>query len=226
MSNKKAIAYYRVSTQRQGRSGLGLDAQRAAVRGFTQTGDWDLIAEYTEVESGKRSDRPQLAAALAACRLRGATLIIAKLDRLARNVSFVAALMDSGAEFCAVDMPQANRFTVHIMAALAEHERDMISARTKAALAQVRARGKQLGGDRAGHIRSIAVRGRIESAKVRKESACRRADDLRPIIAQIEGEGTVTLMGIAAKLNEMKVTAPRGGAWGAGQVARVKRQSA
>jgi DNA invertase Pin-like site-specific DNA recombinase len=137
------VAYYRVSTDRQGQSGLGLDAQRAAVAGFV--GARELIAEFTEVESGKRADRPQLAAALELCRRQRAMLVIAKLDRLARNVAFIANLMESGVEFTAVDMPYANRLTLHILAAVAEHEREMISARTKAALAAARARGVRLG---------------------------------------------------------------------------------
>jgi DNA invertase Pin-like site-specific DNA recombinase len=130
------VAYYRVSTERQGRSGLGLEAQQKAVRDHLNGGNWGIVAEFTEVESGKRSDRPQLAAALAACRLRGAKLIIAKLDRLARNVHFVSGLMESGVDFVAADFPQANRLTVHILAAVAEHEAKMISERTKVALAR------------------------------------------------------------------------------------------
>jgi DNA invertase Pin-like site-specific DNA recombinase len=142
------VAYYRVSTQRQGRSGLGLDAQREAVRTYLNGGTWTLRDEVVEVESGKRADRPQLAEALRLCRRHRATLIIAKLDGLARNVAFVSALMESGVEFTAVDFPQANRLTVHILAAVAEHEAAMISARTKTALAQAKARGVKLGGDR------------------------------------------------------------------------------
>ena len=122
--------YYRVSTQRQGRSGLGLEAQQTAVRDFLNGGDWRLVAEVTEVESGKRSDRPKLAEALKLCRLHGAALIIAKLDRLARNVAFISNLMESGVEFHAVDFSQANRLTVHILAAVAEHEAKAISERT------------------------------------------------------------------------------------------------
>src|SRR3954454_708728 len=137
------VAYYRVSTDRQGQSGLGLDAQRAAVAGFV--GTRELIAEFTEVESGKRADRPQLAAALELCRRRRAMLVIVKLDRLARNVAFIANLMEAGVEFTAVDMPSANKLTLHILAAVAEHEREMISARTRAALAAARARGVRLG---------------------------------------------------------------------------------
>src|SRR5580704_1939364 len=144
------VAYYRVSTERQGRSELGLEAQQKAVRDHLNGGNWGIVAEFTEVESGKRSDRPQLAAALAACRLRGAKLIIAKLDRLARNVHFVSGLMESGVDFVAADFPQANRLTVHILAAVAEHEAKMISERTKVALAAAKRRGVKLGGYRAG----------------------------------------------------------------------------
>ena len=133
---RRFISYLRVSTDKQGRSGLGLEAQREAVARYLN-GD-KLVAEFTEIESGKRDDRPELAKALAACKLYGAKLVIAKLDRLARNVAFIANLMNSGVEFLAVDFPQANRLTIHILAAVAEHEREMISQRTKAALAVVR----------------------------------------------------------------------------------------
>ena len=138
----KFVAYYRVSTDRQGKSGLGLDAQREAVTSYLNGGSWQLVQELVEVESGKRADRPQLAAALAACRKHKAKLVIAKLDRLSRNLAFVATLMESGVEFVAVDNPHANRLTVHILAAVAEHERVMISERTKAALAAAKASGR------------------------------------------------------------------------------------
>src|SRR3954447_15475515 len=133
MAGGKWVAYYRVSTAKQGASGLGLEAQREAVAGYLNGGNWQLAAEFTEVESGRRTDRPELAKALAACRRIGATLIIAKLDRLARNVAFVSNLMESGVEFVAVDFPTANRLTIHILAAVAEHEAAMTSTRTKAA---------------------------------------------------------------------------------------------
>src|SRR5712671_6423852 len=142
------VAYFRVSTDKQGASGLGLEAQREAVARYVAGAAGVIVAEFQEIESGKRNDRPQIAAALAACRLRRATLIIAKLDRLARNVHFISSLMESGVEFVAVDFPQANRLTVHILAAVAEHEATMISARTKAALAAAKARGVKLGGQR------------------------------------------------------------------------------
>jgi DNA invertase Pin-like site-specific DNA recombinase len=118
--NGRYVAYYRVSTQKQGRSGLGLEAQCQAVRDHLNGGAWKLIAEFTEVESGKRADRPKLAQALAACRLHRAKLIIAKLDRLARNVAFISNLMEANVEFEAVDFPQANRLTIHILTAVAE----------------------------------------------------------------------------------------------------------
>src|SRR5262245_46589441 len=140
----KYVAYYRVSTVRQGQSGLGLEAQQAAVAAFCEP-----IESFTEVESGKRSDnRPQLALAITACRRLKATLIVAKLDRLARNVAFVSTLMESGVDFVAADNPHATRLTVHILAAVAEHEREMISQRTKAALAAAKARGVRLGNPR------------------------------------------------------------------------------
>ena len=132
------VAYYRVSTDRQGRSGLGLEAQRAAIRGYL--GQATPSAEFTEIETGKRNDRPELERALALCRKRKAKLVIAKLDRLSRNLAFIAALMDSGVEFVAVDNPHATRLTLHILAAVAEHAREMIAERTKAALQAAKAR--------------------------------------------------------------------------------------
>ena len=127
----KFVAYFRVSTDRQGKSGLGLDAQREAVMNYLNGGRWSLVDEFTEAESGKRSDRPELEKALAACKKLKAKLVIAKLDRLSRNLAFIAALMESGVEFVAVDIPHANKLTIHILAAVAQHEREMISERTR-----------------------------------------------------------------------------------------------
>jgi DNA invertase Pin-like site-specific DNA recombinase len=158
------VSYLRVSTERQGKSGLGIDAQRQAIADYLNGSHWTLAAEFVETESGKHADRPQLQAALAACRKHKARLIIAKLDRLSRNVAFVATMMDSTVEFLACDFPQANRLTLHILAAVAEHERRMISERTKAALAAAKRRGVKLGGRRLGGgqryaaIRSLALR--------------------------------------------------------------------
>jgi DNA invertase Pin-like site-specific DNA recombinase len=138
------VAYHRVSTARQGESGLGLEAQRQANLTYLNGGAWEMVGEFVEVESGKNSDRKQLAAALEACRKHKAKLVIAKLDRLSRNLAFIATLMESGVEFIAVDNPHANKLTVHILAAVAQHEREMISERTRAALQAAKARGKVL----------------------------------------------------------------------------------
>ena len=142
--SKQAIAYYRVSTQKQGISGLGLDAQKQSVTSYAK-GRYTIAAEFVEVESGKKADRAELTKALAMAKEVGAVLLIAKLDRLARNVAFTSALMASGVQFVAVDMPDANNLTIHIIAAIAEHERELISARTKAALEQAKKRGATLG---------------------------------------------------------------------------------
>ena len=147
MATGNFVAYYRVSTDQQGRSGLGIEAQQTAVRVYLDGGKWSLIGEYTEIETGKATiARPQLAAAFAQCRLTGARLVIAKLDRLSRDVHFLSGLKDAGIDFVAADNPNATRFTVHILAAVAEHEREMISTRTREALAAAKARGKHLGG--------------------------------------------------------------------------------
>lgn len=220
MTNGKFVAYYRVSTQKQGQSGLGLEAQKEAVRVYLNGGRWKLVGEFKEVESGKRNDRPALAEALAMCRIHGATLIIAKLDRLARNVAFISNLMESGVEFTATDFPQANRLTIHILAAVAEHEAEAISARTKAALAAARARGVVLGGNR-GNIAREAQKGAQASAVVRSEAAAKRAGDLLPAIRFAQSKGASSLRDIAAVLNEGGIPAARGGSWSAVQVQRV-----
>jgi DNA invertase Pin-like site-specific DNA recombinase len=223
MATGRFIAYYRVSTARQGRSGLGLEAQRHAVTEYLDGGRWKLCAEFTEVESGKRSDRPELARALAACRLHKATLVIAKLDRLARNLCFIANLMEAGIDFTAVDMPEANRLTVHVLAAMAEHEAAAISARTKAALAAAKARGVKLGGNR-GNLPAVARKGARASLRVRQQRAADRARDLAVVIEELRREGRTTLQAIATGLNEREIAAPRGGIWRIGQVARLIKQ--
>jgi len=210
----KFVAYYRVSTQRQGRSGLGLEAQQRAVQDYLNGGDWSLVAEFTEVESGKHADRPELTAALEACRKHKAKLIIAKLDRLARNVAFISALMDSGVEFIVVDMPEANRLTIHILAAVAEHEREAISCRTKDALAVAKARGVKLGNPRLDDVRPAAAR----SLKV---GADKFATNVAPIIRDIQDAGITTLRGVADALNKRGIKTRRGRQWNASQVKNV-----
>jgi DNA invertase Pin-like site-specific DNA recombinase len=139
------VAYYRVSTAEQGRSGLGLDAQQAAVLNYLNGGTWQLVGEFTEVESGRKTERPELAKALALCRKHNATLVIARLDRLARNVHFISGLMETKVKFVACDMPEATPFMLHIYAAVAQEEARAVSARTKAALAAAKQRGVRLG---------------------------------------------------------------------------------
>lgn len=218
MRSGRFIAYYRVSTARQGRSGLGLEAQRAAVAQHLNGGAWQLVGEYTEIESGRRTDRPQLAAALASCRLHKATLVIAKLDRLARNVAFVSNLMEAGVEFEAVDFPQANRLTIHILAAVAEHEARMTSDRTKAALAAAKARGVALGGFR-GRVATNADR--EKGRAVRTSQAEARNRDLLPILLTLQAGGVTGPTALARALNERGIPAPRGGHWNASQVMRI-----
>ena len=213
------VSYLRVSTARQGASGLGLEAQRAAVAAHLNGGDWTLLREIVEVEGGKRNDRPALAEALRLCRQQKATLVIAKLDRLARNVHFISGLMESGVEFLAVDMPSANRFVVHILAAVAEQEAEAISKRTKAALAAAKERGTVLGGRRVSAERFAAI-GAAARQTFRTRAAKQRAQVL-PVIAGIQGQGISTLRAIAAELNAREVDAPRGGQWSAVQVQRV-----
>lgn len=219
MPTGRHVAYYRVSTKRQGQSGLGLDAQKDAVRGYLGAG-WPPVAEVIEIESGTRSDRPKLAEALRLCKLHKAVLIIAKLDRLARNVAFVSALMESGVEFVAVDFPQANRLTIHILAAVAEHEAMMISARTKSALAVAKARGTKIG-RRPGEGGVLTVEHRAKATAVVKGQADERASLLSGTIGEIRAEGATTLRDIAAALDARGITTARGGKWSAVQVARV-----
>ena len=223
MANGKFISYLRVSTARQGASGLGLEAQREAVSRYLNGGNWTLVQELLEVESGKRNDRPQIAEALRLCRLHKATLIIAKLDRLARNVHFISSLMESDVEFVACDFPEANRLTVHILAAVAEHEAGMISARTKAALMAAKARGVILGGQRGSveRMASMAAKGTRQSAAVRQESAAKRRADLLPVIEGFRAKGSKSLRAIADELNGAGLTTARGGQWTATQVQRL-----
>jgi DNA invertase Pin-like site-specific DNA recombinase len=219
MATGNFIAYYRVSTDRQGKSGLGLEAQQEAVRNYLNGGNWKLVGEVVEVESGKRSDRPKLAEALRLAKLHKATLIIAKLDRLARNVAFVSSLMESGVEFTAVDFPQANRLTIHILAAVAEHEAAAISKRTKEALAAAKARGKRLGGFRGFTFREEDHKAAREARKARADG---RIAELAPVIGELRNAGVTSLGGLARALTERSIPTPHGSStWTATQVSRV-----
>lgn len=201
------VAYYRVSTDRQGASGLGLDAQRQAVA--DQVNGGKLAAEFTEIESGRRhTNRPQLLAALDECRRSRAVLLIARLDRLARNVAFIANLMESGVDFVACDMPQANRLTIHILAAVAEHEREMISQRTKAALAEAKRRGTRLGNPHIEEARALATTA---------HRASRPAPEVLALMAEWRGQGK-TLRAIAGDLNRLNIRPARGREWYASSV--------
>jgi DNA invertase Pin-like site-specific DNA recombinase len=220
VASGKWVAYYRVSTQKQGASGLGLDAQRSAVTDYLDGGNWQLAAEFVEIESGRKNDRPELAKALATCRCIGATLIIAKLDRLARNVAFVSNLMEAGVEFVAVDFPTANRLTIHILAAVAEHEREMTSTRTKAALVAAKARGTKLGNP-AGLSAAARAKGTAVGVERRKAKVAERAADLRPIVEEIKANGRISLRAIAAELDARGIPAPRGGKWSPPAVMRL-----
>ena len=220
MSTPRFVAYYRVSTDKQGRSGLGLDAQRAAVEAHVAGARGAVCAGFMEVESGRRRDRPQLAAALVAARVHRAVLVIAKLDRLARNVHFVSGLMESGVEFVAADMPTVNRLTVHILAAVAEEEARMISARTKAALAAAKARGVRLGNPNllAGSPAQACAANAVKTARAQV-----RAADVLPFIEQARRAGATTLQQLANALAARGVPTPAGSGvrWHPVQVARV-----
>jgi DNA invertase Pin-like site-specific DNA recombinase len=227
MAREKLVAYYRVSTKGQGDSGLGLEGQTAAVGAFAKGQGAEIIRAYTEVETGKRADRPELIKALAHARRSKATLVIAKLDRLSRNVAFMANLMESGVDFTACDNPHANRLTIHILAAVAENEAKMISERTKAALTAYKARGGVLGAARPDGRRLTpddAVRGREKAREVRQANARAAVADLAPMMVELRAEG-LSLRAIADRLNADGQTTRRGAAWNPMQVRRVLDQA-
>jgi DNA invertase Pin-like site-specific DNA recombinase len=213
MPADRFVAYYRVSTIAQGRSGLGLEAQQAAVRAFLNGGAWALLGEFTEVESGANNARPELAKALGACLLKGATLVIAKLDRLSRDAHFLLGLDKAGVDFVAADMPSANRMTVGIMAVVAEEERRMIATRTKAALAAAKARGVVLGGWKGGPM----VDGTLGAAANRNKADAFAAK-LAPILADLQG---LSLRQMAVELTAQGIQTSRGGEWTAAAVRTV-----
>jgi len=217
---RRFVPYYRVSTDRQGRSGLGLEAQQRAVSEFLASEPGEVVSEFTEVESGRRADRPELERAMNVCKVHRAILLVAKLDRLARNAHFLLGLKEAGIEFICCDMPAANRLTVGIMAMVAEEEAAMISRRTKAALAAAKARGVRLGTP--GNLSPMARQKGTEQATVaRREAAQQYAALLAPTIDEICAQDITTLHGIANALNERGVPTRRGGRWRGEQVSRV-----
>lgn len=220
----KFVSYNRVSTQRQGQSGLGLEAQQAAVKAFVQQRGGNVLAEFVEVESGRKAERPQLAAAIAEAKRQGAVLLIAKLDRLSRNVAFISALLESGADVLAVDMPEANKFMLHIMAAVAEQEAEAISARTKAALGAAKARGTKLGWaqpQRNAEAHKAAV---AKGAASTAANADTFAERMRPVLASFAAGAS--LRQIAAELNMRGILTPRGKEWQAASVKNLQARLA
>lgn len=211
-----AVAYYRVSTARQGQSGLGLEAQQANVERFAIRNGLEVVEAFTEIETGTRKkQRPELERAIAETKAKGATLLIAKLDRLARNVAFVSNLMETGVEFVAVDMPQANRLTVHIIAAIAEHEAELISTRTKDALAAAKARGVVLG-----NPQNLNDDARAKGRAAQAAAAAAHPRPLRHYILTLREAGW-SYRKIASQLNADGHRTRKGGYWHASQVRRV-----
>jgi len=206
------VAYYRVSTQQQSLSGLGLEAQRDAVRRFLNGGKWELVGEFTEVESGRRRDRPELEKAMAAAKRRKATLVIAKLDRLARNVYFVSGLLESKVRFVCCDVAEADRMMLQMLAVFGEHEARMISERTRAALAAARARGVKLGNPRIRELNRDPARKASEFAR-----------QMRGTLDAMHAVG-LTQRAMVAELNKMGVRTARGGTWSLAQLQRVLKR--
>ena len=222
MAKGRFISYLRVSTQKQHSSGLGLEAQRSAVENFLNGGSWELLEEYLEVESGKKTNRVELDKALHHAKVTGATLVIAKLGRLSRNAEFLLRLQRKGVDFVAADMPQANTLTIGIMALVAQQEREAISKRTKEALAAAKARGVKLGNPH-GAIYMKGL-GNDASIAVIKRKAQEHAEDVFPIIQHIQQSGITTTRGIAKELNDKGMLTPRGKSWYGTSVANLLRR--
>ena len=222
MADGSFVAYYRVSTDRQGRSGLGLDAQRKTVADFLNGGSWSLLNEFVEVESGKAAARPELEKALARCRVMNATLVVANVSRLTRSVAFLSRLLEAGVEVRFCDLPKiegpTGRFMLQQMAAVAELEAGLISDRTKKALAATKARGQKLGNP--GNLRNREV-GSANGLAVRIKAANARAADLAPIIREIREGGGVSLREIAEALNKRGFYTAKGKSWSAVQIQRM-----
>ena len=206
MSEQPLVAYYRVSSRQQKRSGLGLEAQRLTVRAYMEACPGKLIAELTEVESGTKNDRPIIKEALWYCRVYGAKLVVARLDRLARSTALIASLLESGVDFVAADMPMANRFTVHILAAVAEYEAHLISERTRAAFAAAKARGKPIHSSK--HYSKLSPAAFEAAIRVRRERSKARALEYAPLLCVLRDKGE-SIAGIAAQLTLMEIEPPR-----------------
>ncbi len=219
MAGLRLVAYERVSTARQGASGLGLEAQRKTIDDFAASRGAEVLARFTEVESGRKADRPQLAKALHLAKVTGATLVFAKLDRLSRNAAFLLALRDSGVRFVAVDMPEANDLTVGIKALVAQAEREAISRRTKEALAVAKARGVKLGNPNGAAGLRRAGKGGVALRAVVAANAEAYAGDLAQVVADIRIGGATSLRGMADALTERGILTRRGGQW---QVSNVR----
>lgn len=215
------VAYYRVSTKKQGASGLGLEAQQASVRDYLKRVDGTQLAAFTEVETGKRNDRPQLEAAILRCKQSNATLLVAKLDRLSRNAAFLMSLRDSGVQFEALDIPGANWMTVGVLALVAQNEAEAISDRTRKALAARRARGLPMGTPR--DMRPYAKRAAVLAGKSNRAKALKRAQVVAPAIEAARADGHTSLRAIAAYLNERSITTPQGKVWTATAVSNVQK---
>lgn len=218
-AGQRLVAYERVSTARQGASGLGLAAQRKVIEDFAISRGAEVLARFTEVESGRKADRPELAKALHLAKVTGATLVIAKLDRLTRNAAFLLALRDSGVRFIAVDLPEANDLTVGIMALVAQAEREAISRRTKEALAVAKARGVKLGNPNGAASLRRAGKGGVALRATVSAHAEAFAADLAPVLADIRAAGHGSLRAIAAELTARGIRTRQGGLW---RVSNVK----
>jgi DNA invertase Pin-like site-specific DNA recombinase len=217
----KIVSYLRVSTVKQGSSGLGLEAQREAIKTYADRMQAKVSKEFIEVESGKNNERPQLVAALHLAKVTGSVLVIAKLDRLSRNAAFLLALRDAGVKFVAADMPDANELTVGIMALVAEQERQAISKRTKEALQAAKKRGQVLGNPNGADALRRAAKGNDAAVQTIKSKADSHAMDLRPVIEALVEENITSLGAIAAALNERGMETPRGGQWHKTSVANL-----
>lgn len=218
---RRYVAYYRVSTARQGRSGLGLEAQQASVREFLRVTGGTLKADFTEVQSGKDDHRPKLTEALKLCRLTNSTLLIAKLDRLSRNAAFLLTLQESGARFVACDTPDMNETVVGIMAVIAQAERKAISERTRAALAAAKRRGVKLGNP---DLRPGTKASARRASKAAQVIARERAEELREVMDDARRKGCESLRDYAAHLNLLGIATARGGQWAAASVSRLMEQ--